>query len=1014
MAPRAALWLVSALVLLCGVSGGAALAQDDVLDVFFVPHTHDDTGWLVNVDEYYVGAGRGLGPVQYVLDTVVEQLLADSTRRFTYVEMAFFYRWYREQSEERRSAVRQLVASKQLQFANGGWCMNDEAGTHYVAVIDQMTLGHRFLLNEFSVRPRVGWHIDPFGHASTQASLFALMGFDAFYFARIDYEDKIARIESQRLNLVWQPSPSLGASADIFTGVLFHHYSPPPGFCFDAVRCDDPEVQDDPLLGGYNVAERASNLTAWARDQAAAFRTRALLLTMGDDFEYVESAQWYANMDRLIRYFAAHPELGVRLSYGTPDDYTDAVHAQNLTFTTKQDDFFPYADHPHAVWSGYFTSRPALKGYVRAMSAYLQACRHLETLAPGASAPAVPGGGSGVLARAMALAQHHDAVAGTEKQAVAFDYARRLAGGEAECDAVVSAALGRWTGAGTGAGATANATFSRCPRANESVCEATAGGAQQAVVVYNQLARPRDVFLRVPVPFSPAGGGAWALLDAQLQPLPSQLLPNVAPPLPSRPGAQNFTLFARVPAVPPLGFTTVFLSRVANASAPGAAAFTAPVPVSAGSVTVGDEQASATFSAATGMVSQLASGSLKVNATQDLLWWASSAGNDQSTQASGAYIFRPNSTVAYSVRPGGAPAALSVVRGAVLQEARQRLSPWAVQTVRHFKGSPHLEVEYQIGPVPVGDRVGKEVVSRWSTGLATAAQWWTDSQGREMIRRQRNHRDTWNYTVSEPASGNYVPANSIAAVGDARARLTVLTDRSQGCASLADGALELMLHRRLVHDDNRGVGEALDEPGLSGRGLVVRTTHRVLLTAPGDAAGLARPLAERVFAPPVVSFAPLGSGGSPARWRAAHAVNGSLLASAAGLPPQVHLLTVQYPDDLAPLSAAARAAHDLRQGGGNVTVTVRLAHMFAVGEGPLAVPVTVDLARLFDPHALAVISATETTLSTNRPLADLDRLKWNAASDGPRGPRRAHQTSGTKVELMPMDIRTFEVLAARV
>ena len=33
----------------------------------------------------------------------------------------------------------------------------------------------------------------------------------------------------------------------------------------------------------------------------------------------------------------------------------------------------------------------------------------------------------------MAVNQHHDAVTGTEKQHVAFDYAKRLAIGEAEC-----------------------------------------------------------------------------------------------------------------------------------------------------------------------------------------------------------------------------------------------------------------------------------------------------------------------------------------------------------------------------------------------------------------------------------------------------------------------------------------------------------------------------------------------------------------------------------------------------
>ena len=39
--------------------------------------------------------------------------------------------------------VRKLVANKQLEFVNGGWCMNDEAATDYNSIIDQMTLGNK-------------------------------------------------------------------------------------------------------------------------------------------------------------------------------------------------------------------------------------------------------------------------------------------------------------------------------------------------------------------------------------------------------------------------------------------------------------------------------------------------------------------------------------------------------------------------------------------------------------------------------------------------------------------------------------------------------------------------------------------------------------------------------------------------------------------------------------------------------------------------------------------------------
>ncbi|XP_062099500.1 probable alpha-mannosidase At5g13980 [Humulus lupulus] len=46
---------------------------------------------------------------------------------------------------------------------------------------------------------------------------------------------------------------------------------------------------------------------------------------------------------------------------------------------------------------------------------------------------------------------------------------------------------------------------------------------------------------------------------------------------------------------------------------------------------------------------------------------------------------------------------------------------------------------------------------------------------------------------------------------DSISELSVLVDRSVGGSSLVDGQIELMLHRRLLHDDSRGVGEVLNE-----------------------------------------------------------------------------------------------------------------------------------------------------------------------------------------------------------
>lgn len=47
------------------------------------------------------------------------------------------------------------------------------------------------------------------------------------------------------------------------------------------------------------------------------------------------------------------------------------LYITELNFEYKTQNF-RYADHPNAYWTGYFTSRPALKGYVRVMSGYYQ------------------------------------------------------------------------------------------------------------------------------------------------------------------------------------------------------------------------------------------------------------------------------------------------------------------------------------------------------------------------------------------------------------------------------------------------------------------------------------------------------------------------------------------------------------------------------------------------------------------------------------------------------------------
>merc|ERR1712071_502770 len=117
--------------------------------------------------------------------------------------------------------------------------------------------------------------------------------------------------------------------------------------------------------------------------------------------------------------------------------------------------------------------------------------------------------------------------------------------------------------------------------------------------------------------------------------------------------------------------------------------------------------------------------------------------------------------------------------------------------------------------IPVEDGIGKEVVNRIATTMQSKGAFYTDSNGRQTLKRQRNYRPTWKLDVTEAVSGNYYPINSHIYLNDDDQNgplLALVTDRSQGGTSLHDGELELMVHRRLLDDDHFGVGEPLNEP----------------------------------------------------------------------------------------------------------------------------------------------------------------------------------------------------------
>ena len=82
--------------------------QSETLYVHLVAHTHDDVGWIKTIDEYFTGSDEKAQPaeVNLILSEVIEGLVTNKERKFTYVEMKFFSMWYDEQTQDVKDQVK--------------------------------------------------------------------------------------------------------------------------------------------------------------------------------------------------------------------------------------------------------------------------------------------------------------------------------------------------------------------------------------------------------------------------------------------------------------------------------------------------------------------------------------------------------------------------------------------------------------------------------------------------------------------------------------------------------------------------------------------------------------------------------------------------------------------------------------------------------------------------------------------------------------------------------------------
>uniref|UniRef100_A0A8D0AL56 Alpha-mannosidase n=1 Tax=Sander lucioperca TaxID=283035 RepID=A0A8D0AL56_SANLU len=819
------------------------------LQVFVVPHSHNDPGWIKTFDKYFTDQ------TQHILNNMVVKLAEDPRRKFIWSEISFFSKWWETADIHKQEAMRKLILGGQLEIVTGGWVMTDEANAHYFAMIDQLIEGHQWLERNLGITPRSGWAVDPFGHSATMSYLLKRANLTSMLIQRVHYSIKKHFASTRSLEFMWRQAWDTGSNTDIFCHMMpFYSYDvphtcgPDPKICcqFDFKRLPGGRINcpwkvPPKVVVEANVAERAHLLLDQYRKKSKLYRSKVLLVPLGDDFRYDKALEWdqqYTNYQKLFDYMNSHPEMHVQAQFGTLTDYFNAVYkahgvaqgSRPADYPVLSGDFFAYADREDHYWTGYYTSRPFYKSLDRVIESHLRGAEILYSLAVANARHAgmegrYPFSDYALLVdarRSVGLFQHHDAITGTAKENVVVDYGTRLLRSLIGLKRVIINAAHFLVMKNKDV-----YRFYQTEPFLETVRGNMEGHFHHCIInCLNTHIRNKKGFSVYLVLFNPIEQERLCVVTVLVNTVRVRVLTEDGQTLPVQLSAQwgsasqmsaevfEATFMVRLPPLglavfhlydspdSPMTLRSDTLLRLSDRGVTARAADPLPVRsqqsdpqtfyISSQSLTLG-------FSGTTGLLESIKhkDDPQEVKVQMQFVVYGTRPSKDKS----GAYLFLPDGKAKpYNQKE---PPVVRVVEGPLFSEVVAHYQHFQ-QTIRihNVPGVDGLSIDITT-MVDIRDQTNKELAMRLVTDIQSGDVFYTDLNGFQM--QPRHHH------LKLPLQANFYPMSSQAYIQDSHHRLTLHTAQSLGVTSLESGQLEVIMDRRLMQDDNRGLGQGLKD-----------------------------------------------------------------------------------------------------------------------------------------------------------------------------------------------------------
>ena len=798
------------------------------LTVIVVPHSHNDPGWHKTVDGYF------RDQTEHTLDFMVSKLLIYPKMTFIWAESVFLSLWWQKLDSKSKDTVKSLIAEGRIEIVVGSWVVPDEANPYYYALVDQMIEGHQWLNDNMNVKPENTWSLDPFGYSSTLPYLYKRAGFDNMVILRVHRELKKLLGEEKALEFMWRQHWDVSGSTDIRTQLMpyqlyniKHTCGPNHDTCLQFDFRDIPgEISESRAvpITDSNVDRLSKLLLAQYQKKADLFRHNVVLIPIGDDFRFDRSLEWdqqYKNYMKLFNYINRKTEWKVHARFGTLRDYfseldqaqKDAGEDRN-EFPVLAGDFFPYTDRDNAYWTGYFTSRPFTKLLGRELEAQLRTADILNTIAYMMSKTNNKQYAAfqhnmndlEVAHQSLGLFQHHDAITGTSKSYVTTDNERRLFSAIQSSQTVQANAAEFLMSNGLSTNSqlyTPSKPYNlRSVNKKSELFEVSK--ALIALNIFNSLAQSRTTLVHLTI-----DRDMVAVLNKDKKIMPSQINPVWLSDSVIATKEYELVFYITLPA---LGMETVyirsalpgeekhcvaagvFMYNAASTDPPSNMRFSA-MPPGSSYIIIENNSYRARFSPLNGYLQSVTTKDRIITTKIDMEYLM------YKSRGSGAYLFNPagpavDSEINY--KP-----VVRVVKGPLVSEVHS-VQKLIRNVVRLHNTTGLLQSVIEVNNVvDLSNLEDKEMIMRFTMDVTNdnATSFYTDLNGLHMIKR--------NDYKNLPVPAKYYPMTSMAYVQDELSRFSILTAQPLGVASLERGQVEVMLDRRLLWDDGRGLGEGV-------------------------------------------------------------------------------------------------------------------------------------------------------------------------------------------------------------